>query len=114
MTTGKTIALTRRTFVGKVMPLLFNTLSSLVMASGSITSWQIDGEIGSDFIFLGSKITADVDCSHEIKRRLLLERKVMINLSSVQFSSVQSVTVSIISPSLCHEVMRLDAKILVF
>ena len=70
MTTGKTIALTRRTFVGKVMPLLFNTLSSLVMASGSITSWQIDGqtvETVRDFIFLGSKITGDGDCSHEIK-----------------------------------------------
>ena len=53
------------------------------MASGSITSWQIDGETVekvSDFIFLGSKITADGDCSHEIKRRLLLGRKVMTNL----------------------------------
>ena len=53
------------------------------MASGPITSWQIYGETletVSDFIFLGSKITADGDCSHEIKRRLLLERKVMINL----------------------------------
>ena len=53
------------------------------MASGPITSWQIDGETVSDFIFLGSKITADGDCSHEIKRRLLLGRKVMINLDSV-------------------------------
>ena len=56
------------------------------MASGSITSWQIDGEtvetVG-DFIFLGSKITADGDCSHEIKRRLLLGRKVMTNLDSI-------------------------------
>ena len=86
MTTGKTIALTRRTFVGKVMPLLFNTLSSLVMASGSITSWQIDGqtvETVRDFIFGGSKITADGDRSHEIKRRLLLGRKVMTNLDSI-------------------------------
>ena len=49
------------------------------MASGPITSWQVDGETVSDFIFLGSKITADGDCSHEIKRRLLLERKVMTN-----------------------------------
>ena len=48
------------------------------MASGPITSWEIDGETVSDFIFLGSKITADGDCSHEIKRRLLLGRKVMI------------------------------------
>ena len=56
------------------------------MASGLITSWQIDGETVetvSDFIFLGSKITADGDCSHEIKRRLLLGRKVMTNLDSI-------------------------------
>ena len=52
------------------------------MASGPITSWQIDGETVSDFIFLGSKITADGDCSQEIKRHLLLERKVMTNLHS--------------------------------
>ena len=48
-----------------------------------ITSWEIDGETVSDFIFWGSKITADGDCSHEIKRRLLLERKVMTNLDSI-------------------------------
>ena len=53
------------------------------MASGPITSWQIDGETVADFIFLGSKITADGDCNHEIKRRLLLGRKVMTNLDSV-------------------------------
>ena len=53
------------------------------MASGPITSWQIDGETVSDFIFGGSKITADGDCSHEIKRCLLLERKVMTNLESI-------------------------------
>ena len=56
------------------------------MASGPITSWQIDGETVetvADFIFLGSKITADGDCSHEIKRRLLLERKIMTNLDSI-------------------------------
>ena len=53
------------------------------MASSPITSWQIDGETVSDFIFLGSKITADGDCSHEIKRRLLLGRKVMTNLDSI-------------------------------
>ena len=56
------------------------------MASGSITSWQIDGETMetlTDFIFLGSKITADGDCSHEIKRCLLLGRKVMTNLDSI-------------------------------
>ena len=53
------------------------------MASGPITSWQIDGEAVADFIFLGSKITADVDCSHEIKRHLLLGRKVMTNIDSI-------------------------------
>ena len=53
------------------------------MASGPITSWEIDGETVADFIFLGSKITADGDRSHEIKRRLLLGRKVMTNLDSV-------------------------------
>ena len=53
------------------------------MASGPITSWQIDGETVPDFIFGGSKITADGDCSHEIKRRLLLGRKVMTNLDSI-------------------------------
>ena len=56
------------------------------MASGPITSWEIDGEtmeVVSDFIFLGSKITADGDCSHEIKRCLLLGRKVMTNLDSI-------------------------------
>ena len=57
-----------------------------IMASGLMTSWEIDGETVetvSDFIFWGSKITADGDCSHEIKRRLLLERKVMTNLGSI-------------------------------
>ena len=53
------------------------------MASGPITSWEIDGETVSDFMFLGSKITADGDCRHEIKRRLLLGRKVMTNLDSI-------------------------------
>ena len=54
-----------------------------IMASGPITSWEIDGETVSDFILGGSKITADGDCSHEIKRRLLLRRKVMTNLQSM-------------------------------
>ena len=54
-----------------------------IMASGPITSWQVDGETVADFIFFGSKITADGDCSHEIKRRLLLGRKVMTNLDSI-------------------------------
>ena len=54
-----------------------------IMASGPITSWEIDGETVADFIFWGSKITADGDCSHEIKRHLLLGRKVMTNLDSI-------------------------------
>ena len=54
-----------------------------IMASGPITSWEINGKAVADFIFLGSKITADGDCSHEIKRRLLLGRKVMTNLESI-------------------------------
>ena len=54
-----------------------------IMASGPITSWEIDGETVADFIFLGSKISADSDCSHEIKRCLLLGRKVMTNLNSI-------------------------------
>ena len=60
-----------------------NIQKTKIIASGPITSWQIDGETGADFILGGSKITADGDCSHEIKRRLLLGRKVMINLDSI-------------------------------
>ena len=63
--------------------LKLNIQKTKIMASDPITSWQIDGETVSDFIFLGSKITADGDCSHEIKRRLLLGRKVMTNLDSM-------------------------------
>ena len=63
--------------------LKLNIQKTQIVASGPITSWQIDGETVSDFIFLGSKITADGDCSHEIKRCLLLGRKVMTNLDSV-------------------------------
>ena len=63
--------------------LKLNIQKTKIMASGPITSWGIDGETVSDFIFLGSKITADGDCSHEIKRRLLLGRKVMTNLDSI-------------------------------
>ena len=61
--------------------LKLNSQKTKIMASGSITSWQIDGETVADFIFGGSKITADGDCSHEIKRHLLLGRKVMTNLA---------------------------------
>ena len=63
--------------------LKLNIQKTKIMASCPITSWQIDGETVADFIFLGSKITADGDCSHEIKRRLLLGRKVMSNLGSI-------------------------------
>ena len=59
-----------------------NIQKTKIMASGPITSWQIDGKTMRDFIFLDSKITADGDCSHEIKRHLLLGRKVMTNLDS--------------------------------
>ena len=66
--------------------LKLNIQKTKIMASGPITSWQTDGETMetvTDFIFLGSKITADGDCSHEIKRRLLLGRKAMTNLDSI-------------------------------
>ena len=63
--------------------LKLNIQKTKIMASGPITSWQIDRETVADFIFLHSKITADVDCSHEIKRHLLLGRKVIINLDNM-------------------------------
>ena len=63
--------------------LKLNIQKTKIMASGPITSWEIEGETVSDFIFLGSRITADGDCSHEIKRYLLLGRKVMTNLDSI-------------------------------
>ena len=66
--------------------LKLNIQKTKIMASGRITSWQIDGETVSDFIFLSSKITADGDCSHEIKRHLLLGRKLMTNLESILIS----------------------------
>ena len=70
--------------------LKLNIQKTKIMASGPITAWEIDGETAetvSDFLFLGSKITADGDCSHEIKRRLLLGGKVMTNLDSI-FKSI--------------------------
>ena len=63
--------------------LKLNIQKTKIMASGPITSWEIDGETVSHFIFLGCKITADGDCSHKIKRHLLLGRKVMTNLDSI-------------------------------
>ena len=85
MTTGKTTTLTRQTFVGKV-GLKLRIQKTKIMASAPITSWQIDGETMETmkyFILGGFKITADGDCSHEIKRRLLLGRKAMINLDTI-------------------------------
>ena len=75
--------------------LKLNIQKTKIMASGPITSWEIDGKQWklSDFIFLGSKITADGDCSHEVKRRLLLGRKVMMNLNNI-FKS-RDITLSI-------------------
>ena len=70
----------------EILGLKLSIQKTKIMASGPITSWEIDAETVetvSDFIFLGSKITADGDCSHEIKRRLLLGRKVMTNLDSI-------------------------------
>ena len=63
--------------------LKLNIQKTKIMPSGPIISWEIDGETVADFIFLGSKLTADGDCSHEIKRHLLLGRKVMTNLDSI-------------------------------
>ena len=63
--------------------LKLNIQKTKIMASGPINSWQIDGETVRDFIFLGTKITADGDCSHEIKRHLLLGRKAMTNLDCI-------------------------------
>ena len=68
---------------GEKVGLKLNIQKTKITASGPITSWDIDGETVSDFIFLGSKIIADGDCSHEIKRGLLLGRKVMTNLDSI-------------------------------
>ena len=63
--------------------LKLNIQKNKIMASGPITSWQVNGETVADFVFLGSKITTDGDCSYEIRRRLLLGRKVMTHLDSI-------------------------------
>ena len=82
--------------------LRLNIQKTKIMASSPITSWEIDGETVSDFILLGSKITADGDCSHEIKRRLLLGGKVMTNLDSI-FKSINSSVLSFLhSPTLTY------------
>ena len=79
-----------------------------IIASGPITSWKIDGETMADFIFLGSKITAGGDCSHEIKRRLLLGRKVMTNLDSILKSR------GIILPTKVHLVKAMVFPVVIY
>ena len=76
--------------------LKLNIQKTKIMASGPITSWEIDVETVSDFIFLGSKITVDGDCSHEIKRCLLLGRKVLTNLDSILRGDIYLSTKNII------------------
>ena len=76
--------------------LKLNIQKTKIMASGPITSWQIDGEIVADFIFLGSIITADGDCSHEIKRHLLLGRKLMTNLDSIKVHLVKAMVFPVV------------------
>ena len=95
----------------KKVGLKLNIQKTKIMASGPITSWQIDGETVetvADFIFLGSKITADGDCSHEIKRRLLLGRKVMNNLDSI--SKTRDITL----PTKVHLVKSLVFPVVVY
>ena len=88
--------------------LMLNIQKTKIMASGPITSWQIDGETVSDFIFWGSKFTADGDCIHEIKRRLLLGRKVMTNLDSILKS--RDITLS----TKVHLVKAMDFPVVVY
>ena len=91
--------------------LKFNIQKTKIMASGPITSWEIDGETveaEADFVFLGSKITADGDCSHEIKRRLLLGRKVMTNLDSILKSR------DITSPTKVHLVEAMVSPVVMY
>ena len=88
--------------------LKLNIQKTKIMASGPITSWQIHGETVADFIFLGSKITADGDCSHDIKRRLLLGRKVMTNLDSILNST------DIILPTKVHLVKAMVFPVIIY
>ena len=91
--------------------LKLNIQKTKIIASGPITSWEIDGETMetvSDFIFWGSKITADGDCSHEIKRRLLLGRKVMANLDSILKGR------DVILPTKVHLVKRMVFPIVMY
>ena len=88
--------------------LKLNIQKMKIMASGSITSWQIDVETVTGFIFLGSKITADSDCSHEIKRSLLLGRKTMTNLDSILKSR------DITLPTKIHPVMPMVFPVVMY
>ena len=89
-----------------------NIQKTKIMASGPITSWEIDGETVSDFIFLGSKITADGDRSHEIKRRLLLGRKVMTNLDSMLKSrDITLPTMAHLVKAIVFPMVMLDARV---
>ena len=94
----------------KKVGLKLNIQKTKIMASGPITSWQIDGETletVADFTFGGSKITADGDCSHEIKRHLLLGRKVMINLNSILKSrDITSTKVCLVNAMVFQVVIR--------
>ena len=99
--------------------LKLNIQKTKIMASGPITSWEIDGETVSDFIFLGSKITADGDCSHEIQRRLLLGRKVMTNLDNIfksrhSFANEGPSILKEMSPGISLEGMMLKLKLQYF
>ena len=87
--------------VSEKVALKLNIQKTKIMASGPITSWQIDGETVSDFLFGGSKITADGDCSHEIKRRLLLGRKVMTYSKVMTFEYVSAYSKP--ETLLCHQ-----------
>ena len=95
--------------------LKFNIQKMKIMASGPITSWQTDGETVTDFPFLGSKITADGDCSHEIKRCLLLDREAMTNLDNILKSRYHFADKGLYSQSCgfssCHVwTLKLDHK----
>ena len=83
--------------------LKLNIQKTKIMASGPVTSWQIDGETVSDFIFGGSKITADGDCSQEIKRRLLLGRKVMTNMLLLLLSHFSRVQLCVTPQTAAHQ-----------
>ena len=83
--------------------LKLNIQKNKIMASGPVTSWQIDGETVSDFIFGGSKITADGDCSQEIKRRLLLGRKVMTNMLLLLLSHFSRVQLCVTPQTAAHQ-----------